>query len=134
MPKKMVPKGGGDGTDRSVCKVQTDGQRDKRSNSQEAGDDDLGVPSREKCKRAIGSLPGLVAMKVLTPSQSNAIRAAYETLLKEHDKSQYGQQAQLSDEDVMNIYRMEPKLVSLIEPLLTTDQVNMVMTGGNVEE
>lgn len=113
----------------AVRQLKVSGQRDDQNEKQDAGKQGRQIPTREECMHALAQLPGLIAMKILTAGQANAIRSSYETLLKEHGKSLNGQPRQLSDEDVMKVFREHPETLSLLEPLLTKDQVEMVIKG-----
>jgi hypothetical protein len=46
------------------------------------------VASVEQCLRALTQLPGLVAMGMLIPAQSNALRASFATILQHDQKAQ----------------------------------------------
>ena len=90
------------------------------------------IPSEIDCLRAIAKLSGLVALKVLSPTQTNAIRGNYESLLRYHRQSQASQSSQISDDRVLAILRESPELLSLLEPLLTEEQIALI--GRNVKE
>jgi hypothetical protein len=90
------------------------------------------IPSEEDCLRAIAKLPGLVALKILSPSQANSIRANYESLLRHHYQSQASRPSQISDDRVLAILCESPELLSLLEPLLTDEQIALI--GRNVKE
>ena len=42
-----------------------------------------GVPTREECLRKLAQLPGLVAMKIISPAESNAISRSLQVILAE---------------------------------------------------
>jgi hypothetical protein len=91
-----------------------------------------GIPSQEDCLRAIAQLSSLVALKVLTPLQANSIRANFEALLRHHHQSQASRPSQISDDRVLAILRASPELLSLLEPLLTDEQIALI--GRDVKE
>ena len=91
---------------------------------------DTPIPSPEDCLRAIAALPGLVAMRILTPAQSNSIRATYAAILQHHDRARHGQSAQLADDDVLKLWRDQPHLINLLHPILTQAQLDMIMRGA----
>ncbi len=90
-----------------------------------------GIPSEEDCLLAIAQVAGLAAMGVLKVGQANAVRAAYRDILG-HYKSKAKEAAKsLTNTDVMELLRKDPKLLNLLEPLLTSEQLDMVMNAGN---
>ena len=90
------------------------------------------VPTRDECLHALAQLPGLVAMKVITPAQGNSIRSTYQAILAEHHKMHVGSQTSLANESVLKILQEQPALLALVEPMLTKDQIDLVM--GKVKD
>jgi hypothetical protein len=80
--------------------------------------------------RALAQLAGLVALGVLTPAQANSIRASYREILQFHLKSQSRDPKGLSNADVLELMRKDPRILSMLEPILTEEQVAMVMKGA----
>ena len=89
-----------------------------------------GIPSVEDCLRAIAQVPGLVAIGLLEASKANAIRAAYRDILAHHKSKAKEVEKSLSNSDVMDLLRKDPKLLNLLAPLLTSEQIDMVMKAG----
>jgi hypothetical protein len=89
------------------------------------------VQSRDEIMRALGRLPGLIALKVLSPSQANAMRSAYQTRLAEHSRSQPELQSQISNESVLQLLSEQLHLLSMLEPFMSQDQIDMVMRSSN---
>jgi hypothetical protein len=85
------------------------------------------IPSLEDCLRAMAQLAGLIAMGLLKPSEANAIRAAYREILQHHKSRAKEVEKTLANADVMEVLRKDPQLLGLLEPLLTPEQVAMVM-------
>jgi hypothetical protein len=82
--------------------------------------------------RAIAQVAGLVALGLLKPAQANAIRASYREILQHHRQSQAREDNQgLSNADVLRLMRDNPEILGLLEPLLTDEQVAMVMGRRN---
>ena len=83
-------------------------------------------------------MPGLVAMGVLTTAQANSIRGVYSTILGYHQKARNARSVQTLDNDnVLEILRQNPEMISMVESLLTDEQVEMLMndaTDGEDEE
>ena len=86
----------------------------------------FGIPSEQKCLHAMERLAGLVAMGLLKPAQANSIRAAYREILQYHRSRAKEADKNLANADVLELLRTDPKLLSLLEPLLTEEQVTMV--------
>jgi hypothetical protein len=85
------------------------------------------IPSREDCLKAMGAMPGLVGMRILKPAQANSIRAIYDSILDQHDRVRPGQSAPLADDDLLQLWRDQPHLIDLLEPLLSQEQLEMIM-------
>jgi hypothetical protein len=83
--------------------------------------------SRDECLEAIAALPGLVAMRILSPAQANSIRATYAEILRHHDRAQQGHATQLADDDVLKLWHDHPQMIDLLQPLLTQSQLELIM-------
>jgi hypothetical protein len=89
------------------------------------------IPKTDECLKALAQLPGLVAMKLLKPAEANAIRAAYREILQHYQKEHAREdRRRLSDADVLDLMRKDPKILGMLEPLLTDEQIAMVMNGA----
>ena len=85
------------------------------------------VPSTEDCLGALGQLPGLVALKLLKPSEANAARAAYHEILEHHRRTaSHDAAGGLPDRDVLDLARKDPRLLAMLEPLLSDEQIAML--------
>jgi hypothetical protein len=89
------------------------------------------IPSPEDCLRAFAQIAGLVAMGILKPAGANAIRSAYREILQHHKAKAKEAEKSLTNADVMDLLRKDPKLLNLLAPLLTSEQLDMVMNAGN---
>jgi hypothetical protein len=89
------------------------------------------LPSEADCLLAIARVAGLIAMGFLTPSQGNAVRAAFRDILQHYKGKAKDAQQPVSNADVMDVLRTDPKLLDLLAPLLTPDQLDMVMNAGD---
>jgi|ETNmetMinimDraft_26_1059896.scaffolds.fasta_scaffold33680_2 hypothetical protein len=89
------------------------------------------IVSKEDCMVALSRLPGLLTMGFISTTQANSMRGVYATLLRnlQQDKSARSNQ-QLDNDSVVDMLRRDPKILSLLEPLLTREQVEMVMHDG----
>jgi hypothetical protein len=92
------------------------------------------TPSHDACLEAIAALPGLVAMRILSPAQANSIRATYVEILRNHDRARQGQSAQLADDDVLKLWRDQPQLIDLLHPFLTQRQLELIMREARADE
>jgi hypothetical protein len=103
------------------------GRPDDRDNQND------GIPTRQECLRAIAVLSGLTAMGKITPAKANSIRANYEAILREHDRARQGPAATIRDEDVLRVFENHPEDVELLQPLLTREQLNLLMRRSRDE-
>jgi hypothetical protein len=90
-----------------------------------------GIPSESDCVLAIAQVAGLAAMGLLKVGQANAVRAAYRDILMYHKGKAKEAEKSLSNSDVMELLRKDPKLLNLLAPLLTSEQLDMVMKAGS---
>jgi len=131
----MIPASDGAEPDKNRRKRPKHDHDGDNANRHQGGREKPGIPDAEDCLRAMAQLAGLVAMGLMKPAQANAIRAAFEVVLRHHkDKAKEAEKG-LSNADVMELLRKDPQLLSLLEPLLTSDQVAMVMkaAGGSTD-
>lgn len=89
------------------------------------------IPSAEACLAALAQLPGLVALKYLTPAEANAVRGVYQAILQHHQKARAASiQPGIADADLLEIARANPEILSMLEPLLTDEQMDLIL-GDN---
>ena len=88
------------------------------------------VPSEQECLAAIARVAQLAAIGLLNPARANAIRGSYQTILQHHQKKTQESSQGLSNESVLAILERDPTLLSMFEPLLSQEQVNMVLMSG----
>jgi len=89
------------------------------------------VPDADACLQAMAQLPGLVALNVLKPSQANAIRAAYRDILQHHQKNAPSDgEKRSTDVDVLELARKDPHIFSMLEPILTDEQIKLAMNDA----
>ncbi len=89
------------------------------------------IPSEADCLSAIAQVAGLAAMGLLKPGQANAVRNAYRDILMHHKAKAKEVEKSLSNSDVLDLLRTDPKLLDLLAPLLTGEQLDMVMNAGS---
>ena len=89
------------------------------------------VPTQQECMRALGRLPILITLKVISTQQANAIRGTYQTVLNEiHRSTSDGGTAAVADDNVIALLKANPELLNLVEPLLTDQQVRDLLERG----
>ena len=119
---------------------KTGGRRRRPRRQPDGADQDLrrpnrpAIPSAEDCLRALTRLPGLAATGILTPPQVNAIRGVHGEILRYYRAEAKGPEKGLPDAKILEVMRKDPQLLSWLEPLLTTDQVAMVMKAAEEDE
>jgi hypothetical protein len=93
------------------------------------------IPSEAECLQAIVQAARLVAMGLFTPSQANAIRAAFRDVLQHHQaKTTQAAGRGVSDGDLLKVLQADPRLLNLLEPVLGPDQIELIMrtSGGGL--
>jgi len=91
------------------------------------------IPSVEDCLAAILQVGQLVAMGLLKPPQANAIRASFREVLLFHRSKAKEAEKGISNVEVLEVLRKDPKLLSLFEPILSQEQVEWILRGGDSE-
>jgi hypothetical protein len=86
------------------------------------------VRTIDECLEALNQLPGMVAMGIIRPSQANAIRAVLHEIIAQHRHAATSDASVAAlDGDLLARLRQDPRLMNLLEPLLTTDQIAALM-------
>ena len=107
----------GEGSDNAEAPKKSRNRRSKKSQ----------VPDVETCLNAQGSIPGLIAMHVITTAQANSLQRIYSTLLQHHRSQQKAETQQaLSSDIIKSLLQKDPKMASLLEPLLSDAQVELI--------
>jgi hypothetical protein len=89
------------------------------------------IPSEEECLAAIAQVGRLAAIGFLKPAQANAIRGSFrEILLHYRNKAKENEQG-MSNVDVLGVFQKDPKLLSLLEPLLSQEQIDMILKNND---
>jgi hypothetical protein len=89
------------------------------------------IPSEEDCLGAIAQLARLVAMGLLKTAQANAIRASFREILLYHRNKTKEAEGGISNVELLDVLRKDPKLLSLFEPLLSQEQVEWILSAGD---
>jgi hypothetical protein len=88
------------------------------------------IASEENCLAALTQLGSLATLGMLTTAQVNAIRGIYSTLLQYHQRQQSGPARTVGNEqELVRQLRKNPELANLLEPLLTKEQIEMLLRG-----
>ena len=109
---------------------QPDGQDSAHTHQRSKGPS---IPSEEECLAAIAQVGRLVAIGLLKPAQANAIRGSFREILMYHQKKAKESEQGISNVDVLEVFQQDPKLLSLLEPLLSQEQIDMILknSGGD---
>ena len=89
------------------------------------------IPSEEDCLGAIVQVARLVAMGLLETAQANAIRASFREVLLFHRSKAKEAEKGISNVELLDVLRKDPKLLSLFEPLLSQEQVEWILRAGD---
>jgi hypothetical protein len=88
------------------------------------------IASAEECLTILSRLGGLVTLGFLTPAQANTIRAIYVAILQHHARQQSGpSRTVVNEKDLGKMLRMHPELGKMLEPLLSTAQIEAILGG-----
>jgi hypothetical protein len=86
------------------------------------------VRSAAECLAALDQLAGMVAMGLVTPARANTIRALMHEILAYHQRSASGPSAAIPmDGEMVERLRNDPKLLNMMAPLFTAEQIAMLM-------
>lgn len=89
------------------------------------------TPGIEDCVAALASLAGTVAMGLIKPAQAAVIRGCYAEIIKFHQTNESrDDHKSIADADVVELLRKDPKMLSMLEPFLTDEQIKMVMKNA----
>jgi hypothetical protein len=122
--------------------ISSPGDEESKQSQSQAGADDAAsgsgkrrrerfIPDADDCLDALARLPGLLAMGLIKPGHANAMRAIYHEILQHHERSQDRDNRQgLANADVIDLMRKDPKILSVLEPFLSQEQVDMIMQSA----
>jgi hypothetical protein len=85
------------------------------------------VPSEEDCLRAIVHVGRLAALGVFKPSVANSVRNSFRDVLQHHQKKAKAAEKNLTNDTVIECLRQDPKVLSLLEPLLSQEQIELIV-------
>ena len=86
------------------------------------------IATEEDCLAGLSQLPGLLTLGMLTTKQVDSIRGTFNSILQHHRHQPAGTVANSLDQSrLQEIVRANPELANLLEPLLTDDQITMLL-------
>lgn len=91
------------------------------------GSQDAEIPSVDKIAAMLLKLNGLVMMNIISAAQASVIQRSLRTLLDIQLKRVPGDRQGLSQDALAELYRKDPRIVSLLEPFLSEQQVDWLM-------
>ncbi|MBC8867948.1 MAG: hypothetical protein H8E44_00950 [Planctomycetes bacterium] len=89
------------------------------------------IPTEEDCLGAIAQVARLAAMGLLKPAQANSIRGSFRDILSYHQKKAKENEQGISNADVLDVFQQDPKLLSLLEPLLSQEQIDLILKNSD---
>lgn len=93
------------------------------------------IPSADECLEMLARLSGLLSLKLVTPAYANAVRANTTEILRHHQRNESrGNGKSVADEDLLDVARNNPRMLTLLEPFLSQDQLDLVMGDGEEED
>lgn len=117
-----------DGLDKPPSSDGRAGQQESAANGRRR---DGTILDEQGCLKGLSALPPLAALGVLKPAQANSMRAVYRDLLQHHGKKQSRNDHKgLSDANVLDLLQADPRILSMLEPILTEEQISMLFTNA----
>ena len=78
-----------------------------------------------------GDLRRFEMRRLLETAQVNAIRASFREILLHHRSKTKEAEKGISNVELLDVLRKDPKLLSLFEPLLSQEQVEWILRAGD---
>ena len=106
------------------------GRDEKIAQGQSQSPENSKVQTVGECLASLSQIPGMVALKLITPAQANAMRGTLEAILRQHNRS--GSRAGAPDgsvqsTDLVELAQRDPQVLNMLETILTDQQIAMVM-------
>ena len=67
----------------------------------------------------------------MKPAQGNTVLASFREILKHHQNEAKENEQGISNFDVLEVLRQDPKMLSLLEPLLSQEQIDMILKNSD---
>ncbi len=88
------------------------------------------IPSEDDCLRAIAQVARLAALGMFKPAVANTVRSAYRDILQHYKGQVKEAEKNAASADVLEAVRNDPRMLSLLEPFLTQEQIDMIMKNA----
>jgi len=89
------------------------------------------IASAEDCLAMLSRLPSLVTLGMISTATANTIRSTCAAILQYYERQQSGpSRTVINEKDVGKLLRTHPEYAKLFEPLLTDEQIEMLVRGG----
>ena len=89
------------------------------------------IASVDDCLAMLSRLPSLVTLGLLSTAQANTIRSPCTAILQHHERQQSGpSRTVVNEKDLAKLFRTHPEYAKLFEPVLTDEQIAMLVRGG----
>lgn len=88
------------------------------------------IPDEEQLLHLLLHLNGLVTLRIVAPAQANVIQRTLFRLLDHHKHKRSEKSAALDQEAIADLYKTDPKILNLLEPFLSNEQVAWILKQG----
>ena len=79
----------------------------------------------------LSQLGPLMTIGMIRTTQANTLRTIYTTILQFHERQQSGPSRTITNEKgLAELLRKQPELATLLEPLLSDEQIRDALRGG----
>jgi hypothetical protein len=107
-----------------------DGDPSRSQRTRERSRKGSAIPSAEEILAMLVRLNGLVALKLISSAQATVMQRNLRTILDYHVRQVQGGQPGLPQAALAELCRKDPRILNLLEPLLTDAQVDWLMGDG----
>lgn len=120
-----VPQGAG----ASERDAAPDGQGHEQAQSEQSNTRKAGqILDERQCLAGLSQLPGLLAIGLLKPQTSNSMRGVFRDLLQHYQRTgRDAAKSSLANEDVLAILRENPAMLTMLAPLISDEQLQLIM-------
>jgi len=89
------------------------------------------IPTEEDCVAAFAQVGRLAAIGLMKPAQAKTVLASFKEILGYHRNKAKENEQGISNFDVLEVLRQDPKMLSLLEPLLSQEQIDMILKNSD---
>ena len=111
-------------------KSGNDRRAEESSQGQNQGPGNSKVPTVSECLASLSQISGMVALKLITPAQANAMRGSLEAILRQHNRSGTrvgATEGNIQNMDLVDLAKRDPQVLNMLETILTDQQIAMVV-------